>query len=88
MGTAIGGTDLFLIKFDKNGNRQWTRQYGTGGTDIGYDVALDSTGNAYVTGQRMANCYWQNTIQMGIVSGYNSMLLPRQQTIPTMLLLW
>jgi len=45
-----GGTDLFLIKFDNNGDRQWTRQYGTGGTDIGYDVALDSTGNAYVTG--------------------------------------
>ena len=46
--------ELFIVKFDTDGNRLWIRQWGTGGDganrDLGRGVALDSEGNAYMTG--------------------------------------
>jgi Beta-propeller repeat len=47
---SAGGSDGFLVKFDTNGIKQWTRQFGTTGTDTGVAVAVDSAGNAYVAG--------------------------------------
>ncbi|MEI7529894.1 MAG: SBBP repeat-containing protein [Elusimicrobiota bacterium] len=48
--TSAGGYDMFLVKYDTAGARQWTRQLGTGFTDWGSDVEADSSGNVYVTG--------------------------------------
>jgi hypothetical protein len=50
-----GGTDLFLVKYDTAGNRIWTRQFGSAdpnvtGIEVSGDVAVDESGNAYVTG--------------------------------------
>ncbi|MEK6538698.1 MAG: SBBP repeat-containing protein, partial [Nitrospirota bacterium] len=45
-----GGNDLFVVKYDANGTKQWTRQVGTSGDDYAYDMALDSVDNIYVTG--------------------------------------
>ena len=45
-----GRTDLFVIKFNSSGTRQWTKQLGTDGTDLANGVATDSSGNVYVTG--------------------------------------
>jgi hypothetical protein len=45
-----GGRDIFLTKYDTNGNKLWTRQLGTSDWDEGYGVATDSSGNVYVTG--------------------------------------
>ena len=45
-----GGYDMFLTKYDTAGTKQWTKQLGSGSVDIGYDVSIDSSGNAYVTG--------------------------------------
>jgi hypothetical protein len=46
--------ELFIAKFDTNGNRLWIRQWGSGGDganrDAGRGVALDAAGNAYMTG--------------------------------------
>jgi hypothetical protein len=47
---SSGLLDIFLAKFDSTGNKIFTRQFGTSGNDIGYGVALDSTGNVFVTG--------------------------------------
>ena len=48
--TNAGGWDIFLIKYDTNGNKLWTRQLGTASDDGGYGVATDGSGNIYVTG--------------------------------------
>ncbi|MBP7796975.1 MAG: SBBP repeat-containing protein [Elusimicrobiales bacterium] len=48
--TSAGYNDIFLIKYDSNGNKIWTRQIGTSNFDYAYGVAVDTSGNVYVTG--------------------------------------
>lgn len=48
--TSLGNSDLFVAKYDSNGNHVWSRQLGTAGADIGYSVAADPSGNVLVTG--------------------------------------
>ena len=45
-----GDEDIFLTKYDSSGVKQWTKQWGTESSDDGFDVAIDSLGNIYVTG--------------------------------------
>ncbi|MCK4719030.1 SBBP repeat-containing protein, partial [bacterium] len=42
--------DVFLSKFDSSGNFEWARTWGGSGTDHGFGVAADGSGNIYVTG--------------------------------------
>ncbi|WP_432820940.1 SBBP repeat-containing protein [Trichloromonas sp.] len=49
-GARQGGTDLFLAKFDADGNLLWGRQSGTSASDEGYAVAIGSDASIYVTG--------------------------------------
>lgn len=46
----LGGTDIFLSKFNSSGSKQWTKQYGSTGYDYGNSVAVDGSGNIFVTG--------------------------------------
>jgi Beta-propeller repeat len=48
--TSAGGTDIFLLKLDANGTPLWSRRFGGAGDDVGYGVAVDGSGNAYLTG--------------------------------------
>jgi hypothetical protein len=47
---AAGVEDAFVRMYDSGGNVVWTRQFGTAYTDRGTGVAIDASGNAYVTG--------------------------------------
>ncbi len=49
-GTNAGAYDAFLTKFDTSGNELWTQQIGTATDDQSYSVALDASGNAYISG--------------------------------------
>jgi len=46
-----GEADAFIVKYDTNGNKQWTKLLGaTGSYAAGNDIAIDSAGNCYITG--------------------------------------
>jgi hypothetical protein len=45
-----GGSDVFVVKYNSSGTKQWTQQLGTTEWDIAYGVATDSSANVYVTG--------------------------------------
>ena len=45
-----GEGDIFLSKFDSAGVFQWARTWGGSDEDWGFDVVIDGSGNAYVTG--------------------------------------
>jgi hypothetical protein len=48
--TSAGDDDLFLVKYDSDGVKQWTRQLGTGVADIGRGAAMAAGGGVYVAG--------------------------------------
>jgi hypothetical protein len=45
-----GVYDVFVAKLDSNGGVTWARRFGGASSDSGRSVAVDSSGNAYVTG--------------------------------------
>jgi len=48
--TSSGRSDIFLVKYNSSGTKQWTKQLGTSSVDKGIGVTTDSSGNIYVTG--------------------------------------
>ncbi|MGD9008650.1 MAG: SBBP repeat-containing protein [Desulfobacteraceae bacterium] len=50
-----GGWDIFVSKYDTSGNKIWTRLLGTTLSDNGYGIAVDTNGNAYITGDARGN---------------------------------
>ena len=48
--TNSGRADAFLMKFDLNGTKQWTKLVGTSSDDIANSVVIDSSNNIYITG--------------------------------------
>lgn len=48
--TSAGGKDAYLVKFDRQGNFQWARQWGTAGNDKTWGVAVDDSGCPYAVG--------------------------------------
>mgnify|MGYP001307160468 CR=1 FL=1 len=49
--TNSGDYDIFLVKYNSSGKKQWTKQLGTSSYDEGVGVTTDSSDNIYVTGQ-------------------------------------
>ena len=48
--TSAGNTDIFLAKYDPNGNFVWANRFGNNVADAGYGLKLDATGNLLLTG--------------------------------------
>lgn len=55
--TSVGGVDIFVVKYDLNGNHVWSNSYGAGNGDIGWGIDSDASDNIYVTG------VFKNTIE-------------------------
>lgn len=47
---GIASSDIFLIKYDSAGTVQWAKSYGTANNDEGRYIAVDDSGNIYITG--------------------------------------
>lgn len=61
--TSAGGEDVFVWKLDTNGNTVWARQGGGDDEDEGTSIAVDSSGNAVITG------YFNDTATFAAGSG-------------------
>ncbi len=48
--TSAGISDVFVQKLDANGDLIWARAFGSPADDYAYSIAIDATGNAFVTG--------------------------------------
>ncbi len=46
---GLFSADAYIRKYDGNGNEVWTRQFGTGGSEVAFSVTVDS-GSVYVAG--------------------------------------
>lgn len=48
---GAGGTDMFLAKYDSNGNLLWSKTWGDANNSVGNSLVEDSSGNILVVGQ-------------------------------------
>ena len=65
--SSLGSTDIFVLKLDSSGKYIWAESFGGPLSDYGKSLAIDSTGNVYITG------HFQGTVDFGI-NHYNSLL--------------
>src|SRR5262245_44936828 len=47
---SAGPTDMFVAKYDSNGMLLWAKRAGGISSDVGQGIAVDGSGNSYVTG--------------------------------------
>ena len=46
----FGASDIYLAKFNSSGVHQWSQHFGGTGADRGQAIAIDSSGNVFLTG--------------------------------------
>ncbi len=57
---SIGNTDVFVFKYDKDGNLLWKIGFGSTSDDVGNDIAADTLGNIFITGYYRNTLYYNN----------------------------
>jgi len=72
--TSAGGDDIFVSKFDSNGNFVWAKRMGGTSGDYGNSIALDTSGNVYTTGNFYGTVDFDpgaNTANLTSAGGYD-----------------
>ena len=75
--TNSGNKDLFLVKYNSSGVKQWTKQLGTSTNDLGLGVTVDTSNNIYVTG------YTEGELDGNTNSGYDDLFLVKYNSSGT-----
>ena len=57
-----GSADILIAKFNSSGTVQWKRLLGSSNADYGNGIAVDSSGNSYITGYAASATYGQDDI--------------------------
>jgi Beta-propeller repeat len=58
--TSQGGRDIYLAKYDSDGNQTWIQQFGTSTFDESFRVTADTNGNIYISGHTVGNLAGEN----------------------------
>jgi hypothetical protein len=64
-----GDVDIFVLKLNTNGSYQWHTFYGSSSSNIGNGIALDGSGNVYVTGVSYAS--WNGPLGQSPLHGFS-----------------
>ena len=48
--SSAGSDDLFVVKYNSSGTKQWNKHLGSSSGDYAYAIATDSSGHIYVAG--------------------------------------
>lgn len=59
-GLTLGNIDMFVAKIDLSGNVQFAKKYGGEASEFGKGIAVDKTGNIYVTGEGVGLAKFSN----------------------------
>ena len=59
--TSNGGNDIFVVKYDSNGNVGWAKRAGGSNQDRGHGIAIDLEENVYVTGAFTSSARFKTT---------------------------
>jgi hypothetical protein len=60
-GKNAGSDDVWVAKYDSNGDRIWAKQFGTNDRDNSTGITTDSNGNVYLTGDTRGNLAGENS---------------------------
>ena len=71
----LGGKDVYLAKYDSDGNQQWIKQFGSPIFDEAFRVTADTSGNVYVGGHSIGGLVEPNN-NTGQGSGPTSFSIP------------
>src|ERR1022692_4879088 len=74
--TTAGGYDIFIAKYNANGNVVWAKRAGGSGDEGGYGIAVDGSGNSYVTGYFNSSSITFDTITLTGAGG-NDMFIAK-----------
>jgi hypothetical protein len=50
LGGPVNNADIFIVKYNSSGIAQWVQRAGGTNDDLVFDIALDASGNIYITG--------------------------------------
>jgi hypothetical protein len=76
--TSAGSSDIFVAKYNSAGTVQWVQSAGGTGSDFGFAIALDASGNVYITGAYLVTATFGSTTKTSagssdiFVAKYNS----------------
>ncbi len=75
--TNNGSTDIFLAKYDSDGNVLWAKSAGEDSYEHSYGLTADTSGNVYITGNFMSTNITFGTITLTNSNGGNDIFLAK-----------
>lgn len=76
---SSGDNDIFIAKYDKDGNFKWVRKAGSAGRDEAKSITCDASGNIYITGLYKNGCQFGNQT-LYAPNGFFNLFLARYDT--------
>jgi hypothetical protein len=82
--TSSGGKDVFIAKYDTNGNPVWAKKGGGTIDDEAYGASVDSSGNAYLMGKFSSSTFTIDGTSLNKVGGDDDAFIAKYNSTGTM----